>query len=266
VGRGRADPIAAPALVAPVASAIHTFRLTLAYDGTAYAGWQAQPPPAQAIQTILSAAAQSLCGPDVRVTGASRTDAGVHALRQTVSLVTATPRPLSAILGGLNANLPRDIRVTDVREASAAFNARRSARGKRYAYVIDTDRVPSPLHSRYAWHVPAALDAGAMRRALGPLRGVHDFSAFRASAGSDRDPRCVVRALHVLRRKSRVAVLISADRFLHHMVRVVVGSVVDVGRGARPPEWLASVLTSRDRRLAGPTAPPHGLFLVRVMY
>jgi tRNA pseudouridine38-40 synthase len=180
--------------------------------------------------------------------------------------VTRAPRPPLAILGGLNAALPRAIRVMDVREAEAAFHARHAAIGKRYAYLIDNGRVPAPLLRHYAWHVGAPLDVGAMRAALGPLRGRHDFSAFRAAAGRDRDPVCSVRALHVVRRRSRVALLVSADRYLHHMIRVIVGSAVEVGRGARPVGWLERVLRSRDRRLAGPTAPPHGLVLVRVVY
>jgi tRNA pseudouridine38-40 synthase len=190
----------------------------------------------------------------------------VHALRQTVSLVTEAPRPPLAILGGLNAALPRDIRVMDVRETDPAFHARRAAIGKRYAYLIDNGRVPAPLLRRYAWHVGALLDVGAMRAALGPLRGRHDFSAFRAAAGREGNPVCRIRALHVVRRRSRVVVLVSADRYLHHMIRVIVGSAVEVGRGARPVEWLERVLGSRDRRLAGPTAPPQGLVLVRVLY
>jgi len=200
------------------------------------------------------------------VTGASRTDAGVHAMRQTVSLRTTSSLPPSAVLGALNAALPVDIRLIEAHEASPEFHARFGARGKRYLYLIDNGRVASPLIRRFAWHVPAPLDVGRMRAGLALLRGHHDFSSFRAAAGQDRTPLCTVRALHVRKRAGRVAIIVSADRFLHHMVRTIVGSAVEIGRGAREPGWLAHVLAGRDRRLAGMTAPAHGLTLVRVVY
>jgi tRNA pseudouridine38-40 synthase len=223
-------------------------------------------PAGPTIQGVLTAAARRLLGPDVRVTGASRTDAGVHALRQVASLATTAALPPSAILGALNAALPPDIRVVDARDAPAGFNARRAARGKRYGYLIDTAPVAHPMLRRYAWHVPQPLDTHAIRRALAPLRGRHDFSAFRAAAGREQAPDCHVRALHVIRRRSRLAILISADRLLHHMVRNIVGSAVQVGRRRRDPAWLDAVLASRDRTRAGPTAPAKGLTLLRVVY
>jgi tRNA pseudouridine38-40 synthase len=240
-------------------------RLILAYDGTAYAGWQSQPGP-PTVQALLTREARRLCGDDARVTGASRTDAGVHALRQTVSLTTSSALPPAAILGALNAALPRDIRVREAAEAAPGFHARFGARGKRYLYLIDNAGVPSPLWRRFAWHVAVPLDVRRMRRALAALRGRHDFAAFRAAAGRDHDPLCTVRAVHVFRRRDRVAILVSADRYLHHMVRTIVGSAVEVGRGAREPDWLAAVLDARDRRRAGPTAPARGLTLLRVTY
>jgi tRNA pseudouridine38-40 synthase len=207
-----------------------------------------------------------LLGPDTTVTGASRTDAGVHALRQVVSIRTTAGLAAASVMGALNAALPADIRVVAAGEAAPGFSARRSATGKRYAYLLDTGPVPNPLLRRYAWHVPRLVDVVAMRRALAALRGRHDFSAFRAAAGRGVDPVCTVRALHVVRRRTRVAILVSADRFLHHMVRTIAGSAVAVGRGGRDPAWLAEVLSSRDRARAGPTAPAHGLTLVRVLY
>jgi tRNA pseudouridine38-40 synthase len=240
-------------------------RLVLSYDGTAYAGWQRQPGP-PTIQALLTREVRRLCGEDARVTGASRTDAGVHALRQTVSVVTGSALPPAAILGALNAALPRDVRVVAAAEAAPDFHARFGAKGKRYLYLIDNARVPSPLYARFAWHVPSRLDVDRMRGALASLRGRHDFSAFRAAAGREASPVCRVAALHVLRRRDRVGIAISADRYLHHMARTIVGSAVEVGRGAREPAWLGEALASRDRARAGPTAPPQGLILVRVLY
>ncbi len=242
-----------------------TFRLTLAYDGTAYRGWQVQP-DAPTVQGCLLVAAGQVLGKPVRVTGASRTDAGVHALRQVASLVTSARLSARSLAPALNAHLPREIRVLDALEVDGAFDARRAASGKRYAYLIDNDAVPSPLLLRYTWHVRAPLDLAAMRAALRLLRGTHDFSAFCASAGRDRRPVCTLRAAHVVRTRRLIAVVLSADSFLHHMVRNIVGSLVEVGRGRQEPAWLGRVLESRDRTRAGPTAPGPGLVLVRVVY
>lgn len=247
------------------ARAGRVLRIVVAYDGTAYAGWQVQPSE-PTVQGLLTQVAQRLLGPEVRVVGASRTDAGVHALRQVASVVTGSSLAPSAVLAALNAGLPPDVRVVACDEAPPGFDARRSAWGKRYVYLIDNGAVASPLLRRYAWHVRPRLDVDRMRRALAGLRGRHDFSAFCAAAGRGHPPQCLVRSIRVVRRKHRVVVAISADRFLHHMARNIVGSAVVVGRGARAPEWLTEVLVSRDRRRAGPTAPARGLALVRVAY
>jgi tRNA pseudouridine38-40 synthase len=237
----------------------------LSYDGTDYHGWQVQA-GARTVQGALVETARRRFGADTRVTGASRTDAGVHALGQVVSLATTARIGATGLRGALNADLPRDIRVLDAREAPAGFDARRAALGKRYAFLIDNAPIARPLLARYAWHIPQALDVASMRRALAALRGRHDFGSFCAAPGREKDPMCIVRALHVVRRKERIAILLSADRYLHHMARNIVGSAVEVGRGARTADWLAAVLVSRDRRQAGPTAPAQGLTLVRVLY
>ena len=255
--------VAAP--LARIAAPLRILRLVLAYDGTAYAGWQIQP-TAATVQGVLTAAARTLLGATTRVTGASRTDAGVHARRQVVSVRTEGTLPAAAVVRALNARLPPDIRVRAAAEAPPGFDARRAARAKRYAYLIDDGPVADPLLRRYAWHVPVRLDAARMRGALAALRGRHDFSAFCAAAGRGTTPVCDIGALHVLRRRERIAIVVSADRFLHHMVRNIVGSGVVVGRGARDPGWVGDVLASRDRRRAGPTAPAHGLTLLRVVY
>jgi tRNA pseudouridine38-40 synthase len=261
---GAAGP--GPPASAPL-SARRTYRLVLAYDGTSFHGWQIQP-DVPTVQGLLVDAARRLFTGEVRVVGASRTDAGVHALGQTAALTAdgTTTMPPATVLAALNAHLPREIRVVAAAEAVAGFDARRAARGKRYAYLVDNGPVPSPLLLRYAWHVRGRLDLDSLRAAMGSLRGRHDFSAFCAAAGRDAEPTCRVRAVHVRRRTSLVAIVISADRFLHHMVRNLVGSAIEVGRGARPASWMVEVLASRDRTLAGPTAPAHGLTLLRVLY
>jgi len=190
----------------------------------------------------------------------------VHARGQVASLRTASGIEPAALRRGVNALLPPSIRIIDARDAPEAFDARRSAQGKRYAYLIDQGVSADPFLRRYAWHVPRPLDAAAMRDALREARGTRDFSAFCASAGRDRTPVCTVSSTRVVTRRSQLAILISADSFLHHMVRNLVGTLVEIGRGAERPEWMPELLEGRDRSLAGPTAPPHGLVLVRVRY
>ncbi|MGH7316329.1 MAG: tRNA pseudouridine synthase A, partial [Candidatus Rokuibacteriota bacterium] len=154
----------------------------------------------------------------------------------------------------------------EAREAPVGFDARRWARGKRYAYLIDRGPQADPFLRRYAWHAPFPLDVDAMAAGLAALRGKHDFSAFCAAAGRDRTPTCTIASACAVARRERVAICLSADSFLHHMVRNIVGSLVEVGRGARPSGWIAQVVDGRDRKLAGPTAPARGLTLVRVLY
>lgn len=244
---------------------MRTLRLTLAYEGTDFNGWQVQPSQ-PTVQGHVMKAAERVLGSPVKVTGASRTDAGVHALGQVASLVTESAIAPVSLAKALNALLPPSIRVLDAREAPTGFDARRSARGKRYVYVIDQGATPDPFRRRYAWHVGRRLDAAAMADGLRRCRGTQDFSAFCAAPGRDRTPICTVRSARLVTRRQWLAVLISADSFLHHMVRNIVGSLVEVGRGARPASWIAEVIDSRDRRRAGPTAPAQGLALVRVLF
>jgi tRNA pseudouridine38-40 synthase len=244
---------------------VRRLALTLAYDGTDLHGWQVQP-AAPTVQGLLLDAAARILGERPRLTGASRTDAGVHALRQVASLETGSAMPAAALRRALNAVLPPSVRVLGAAEAPPGWSARRHARGKRYAYLLDRAPEADPFLRRFAWHAPHARDTAAMTAALRAVRGKHDFSAFCAAAGRARTPVCTVGSARLVARRSRLVVLLSADSFLHHMVRNVVGSLVEVGRGARPPAWLGDVLAGRDRRLAGPTAPPQGLFLVRVLY
>ncbi|MBI2526718.1 MAG: tRNA pseudouridine(38-40) synthase TruA [Candidatus Rokubacteria bacterium] len=242
-----------------------TLRLTLAYDGTDLFGWQIQP-DRPTVQGLLMHSCQRVLGERVKIVGASRTDAGVHALRQVASLATASAMAPAVLGRALNALLPAAIRVLDCREAPPGFDARRGARGKRYGYLIDRGGAADPFLRRYAWHAPYALEADAMAGALRLVRGKHDFSAFCAAAGRGRTPTCTVLSARLVLRKGRLGIVLSADRFLHHMVRNLVGSLVEVGRGAREPGWIGALLAARDRRLAGPTAPPRGLTLVRVVY
>lgn len=218
------------------------------------------------MQGLLAEALRPLAGHPVKLVGASRTDAGVHALGQVASFAPERSLAPPVVQAALSATLPRDVRVLEACVAPDGFDARRSARLKRYGYLIWRAAVGSPFLDRYGWHVPRPLDVGAMRVALATCRGKHDFAAFRAAAGRDRAPVCTVYAARLVERGPLLGLVVSADAFLHHMVRNLVGTLLEVGQGRRPPEWVAEVLAGRDRRLAGPTAPAHGLFLLRVRY
>jgi tRNA pseudouridine38-40 synthase len=241
-------------------------KLLLEYDGTCYVGWQVQP-NGPSIQAEVERALSRLHARPVRVTAAGRTDAGVHALGQVASFPVETPLPLSAYVKGMNALLPEDVAVRGAAVMPDGFDARHDARGKRYRYRIENLPTRAPLGRRQAWQVFRPLDVAAMRAASVPLLGRHDFSSFRASD-------CV--ADHAVRELRRldvegqsggvVEVVAEATAFLKHMVRNLVGTLVEVGLGAREAASLAGLLAARDRTLAGRTAPPQGLLLERVFY
>jgi tRNA pseudouridine38-40 synthase len=240
-------------------------KLVLEYCGTRYHGWQVQP-NALSVQECLEHPLTQMTNGPVRVHAAGRTDAGVHALGQVVHFDTTSAMPLPALQRGLNSLLPDDIAVLQVTEVPMDFHARYAARQKTYAYVVHNHPVRSAFAAPYTWYVPQPLDVPAMRTAAQVLVGRHDFSAFRAASCAARSPvRCVSRVA-VKRRAARVFFVLCADGFLQHMVRNIVGTLVDIGRGKIPAEAMAAILQSRQRQLAGPTAPPQGLCLVRVHY
>jgi tRNA pseudouridine38-40 synthase len=242
-----------------------TLRLTLQYDGTGLVGWQRQK-QGVSVQGLLEAALGRLAGRPVAVAGAGRTDAGVHALGQVASCRLATALGEAELLRALNALLPPAVRVVEVARAPDDFHARFSARAKTYEYRLFLGPVLPPFERYWVWHVPEALDLAAMRRAARPLVGRHDFAAFRGAGGAARDSVRTIHSLHIVGAPPRVAVRVRADGFLRHMVRAIVGTLVDVGRGRRTAASVAEALASRDRARAGPTAPPQGLFLVAVEY
>jgi tRNA pseudouridine38-40 synthase len=247
---------------------MRSLKLTVAYDGTRYAGWQVQP-ELPTVQAELERAWQQITGEAVRLTASGRTDAGVHAWGQVVGVATACDRAAEQIARGLNAVLPEDIIVREAADAPPNFHATHDALRKCYHYQIHNNHV-RPLFDRpYAWHVPMPLDAAAMHRAGQGLVGRHDFASFE-TAGSERSStvRTVTR-LDVNRSADvpeRIAIEIEGDGFLYNMVRAIAGTLVEVGRGSQPETWPAEVLAARDRRLAGQTAPPQGLCLWSVEY
>jgi tRNA pseudouridine38-40 synthase len=242
-----------------------TLRLVIQYDGREFSGWQRQP-NRLTVQGVLTASLERIFQAPVRLIGASRTDAGVHALGQVASVTTTSDLPLLSIRAALNSVLPPTIRIRTVEEAPEGFDARRWATAKRYFFLIDNNPVASPLFRHVSWHIRQPLDRDHMARALSFLRGQHDFSAFCAAPGRGRSPICRIYSIHLRRRRGFIGLFFSADSFLHYMVRNIVGSVVEVGKGRRPPEWIGELLLSKDRTLAGPTAPGHGLALLRALY
>jgi tRNA pseudouridine38-40 synthase len=247
---------------------MRTIKLTLAYDGTAYAGWQAQS-DRRTLQQTLEQALEQIVGERLRVSASGRTDAGVHALGQVVSFHTESPLSVDVLERALNAELPRDMAVIEVDDAPAAFHARRDARSKRYRYVIRDGRQPNVFERNYAWQVPRRLDDARLARAALPLVGTHDFSSFETQGSPRATSVRTVHALEIVRDTvdpDRLWIEIEANGFLYNMVRSIVGTLVEVGRGARDEGWPSEVLAAVDRRAAGRTAPAHGLFLLWVKY
>jgi tRNA pseudouridine38-40 synthase len=246
---------------------MRTLKLTIAYDGTAYVGWQRQENGTSIQQLVEEALSPFMPGaPGPVVNGASRTDAGVHALGQVASVHVPFVHPRDAVQRALNIRLPTDIRILAVDDVQEAFHARIDARGKRYRYRIATGAVVLPANRWFVWHVPTTLDVDAMRAAAQPLVGAHDFAAFQATGSSVVDTRRVIRRLDIVPAGDELHIEVEGDGFLRHMVRIIVGSLVDVGLGSRGPGWLTSALEGRDRRAAGRTAPASGLVLERVFY
>jgi tRNA pseudouridine38-40 synthase len=239
--------------------------LGVAYRGTAYHGWQSQP-GGLTLQDRLDAALSAFAAVPLRSVCAGRTDAGVHALNQVVHLDTDVVRRTDAWIRGTNRHLPRDIAVQWCRVVPDGFHSRASALGRRYAYVLLESPVRPALENGHVGWTFRRLDAGALREAAAALIGQHDFSAFRSAECQAPSPIKTLRTLTVERRGAYWRFDFEADAFLHHMIRNLMGSLVTVGSGARPPAWLAEVLASRDRTLASATFAPDGLYFVGPYY
>lgn len=244
---------------------MRNIKLVLSYDGTEFSGWQRQP-DRRTVQQVLEEAIGRLTGVVPTTTASGRTDAGVHALGQVVHFLTASGLPPSTFVKALNAMLPPDVRVREATEMPQAFHATLDARAKLYRYVIDNGRVADPFQRRHAWHVFRPLDAAVMHRAAQALRGRHDFHSFETNWPNRMSSVRTITHAAVNRAGDFVWVDVEADGFLYNMVRSITGTLVEVGKGKWPETKVAEVLAAEDRREAGPTAPPQGLFLVRVRY
>ena len=244
---------------------MRTLKLTIAYDGTRFVGWQRQG-DGESIQRLIEQALSPFQDAGAGVHGAGRTDAGVHALGQVASARVTCSHDTATLVRALNARLPADIRVLAVEDAGPAFHARFSARGKTYRYQIRNAPIVSPFERLWVWHVPEPLSVAAMNAGAACLVGTHDFAAFR-STGTElaSTVRTIVRS--AWRDDDGLLVYeVAGDGFLRHMVRAIVGTLVEVGRGWRSADDVARLLAGGSRGDAGATAPPHGLFLVAVDY
>jgi tRNA pseudouridine38-40 synthase len=242
-----------------------TLKLTIAYDGTDFAGWQMQAGQ-RTVQGALEDALAPIDDERVVVHSAGRTDAGVHAAGQVISFALKSSIACDALVRAINVRLPPDVRVMRAEEAAEGFNARFDALHKTYHYVIFTGAVVPPPIRHFVWHVPRSLDLSAMNEAAAVLLGEHDFAAFQAAGGDVITTRREILASVVTPTEDRLTYEVTGTGFLRHMVRNIVGTLVDIGRGRMPASEMIRILQSRDRAEASATAPPQGLTLWRVDY
>jgi tRNA pseudouridine38-40 synthase len=245
---------------------MRNLKLTIRYDGTDFFGWQTQPGRRTVQETLETAIAEITREARVRANVSGRTDSGVHAAAQVANVYSATKLSCETLLKAVNSKLPHDVTLRDVVEVPQSFCANKDALRKTYRYVIQDGRILDPFMRKYAWFVRQNLDVEAMRRAGQCLVGRHDFRCFETEWPNRLTSVRTITHLSVNRFGEFIWVDVEADGFLYNMVRAIAGSLVQVGRGFWPETQIADVLHAMDRRLAGPTAPPEGLFLMRVTY
>jgi tRNA pseudouridine38-40 synthase len=245
---------------------MRNIKLLIEYDGANYQGWQVQP-KGSTIQGMIEEKLTLLTGETIHLIGSGRTDAGVHALGQIAHFKTRSKLDVRSIQRALNSLLPPDIGIQRAEEVEEGFHARKHSQSKVYEYQILNRNLRSVFHRGHAWHIPQELDLGEMKRATQRLMGEHDFSSFRSVGSPTRT--AVRRVIRAEWRKSRGGLLrfeIEANGFLKQMVRAIIGTLVEVGKGKISSEEFQRILDSKDRKSAGPTAPAHGLFLKEVKY
>jgi len=244
---------------------MRNIKITLEYDGTDYYGWQRQK-NALSIQGLVEKVLKKVLREKINLIGAGRTDSGVHAKGQVANFRTRSELSLERIQKALNANLPKDICIKRIKEAKKTFNARFDTVGKLYRYEIYSGGEKMPLSRRYSLQIPYKLDVKAMRKAITKLLGKHDFSSFRSSNSNTKTSVRTIKKVSVRKNARRIIIDIEADGFLYNMVRVIVGTLVEIGRGKLSPLSMRKILSARNRSLAGPTVPARGLMLIKVRY
>lgn len=242
--------------------------MRIRYDGTNYHGWQRQK-NGITIQQVIEDALSGLIGEDIRVTGCSRTDSGVHALEYVFNFYSNTSIPVQKLPYALNCRLAGDIVAYDAFETDLEFNSRFSSCGKRYIYRIWNSKVPDPFQYRYSWHVPYRIDVSSMICAASKFEGYHDFAGFMASGGSQKTTFRNIRMCDVSvdeLQPELIVITVEADAFLYNMVRIITGTLLEVGFGRIFEDDISKIILAKDRKLSGLTAPPQGLFLKKVYY
>ncbi|WP_096233557.1 tRNA pseudouridine(38-40) synthase TruA [Thermoanaerobacterium sp. RBIITD] len=239
--------------------------LVIEYDGTNYHGWQYQK-NALTVQEIITKAINKITSENVNLIGSSRTDSGVHALYQVANFKTKTKIPVEKLPYAINSVLPDDIVVKSAKDVEDNFHSRYSAKGKRYRYIIFNRKFESPILRNYSWHVSYKLSLEKMKNSLCYFKGTHDFSAFKASGSPVKDSIRTVTEISLEKDEDIIKFEIEADGFLYNMVRIIVGTLVDVGIGKIEPIEIKNIIESKNRNMAGKTAPPQGLYLLKIYY
>lgn len=245
---------------------MRNFKAILSYDGTDFHGWQTQPDQRTVQEVVENALADFTGEPRVRVNASGRTDAGVHAVGQVVNFHSATRHEPEVIARAVNARLPEDVVIRSVEEVPLTFDANRDATRKLYRYIIHDGPVPDPFLRRYCWRSRFSLNAVLMREAAAALRGTHDFACFETEWPNRASSVRTITHISVNRVGEWIWLDVEADGFLYNMVRAIAGTLMNVGRGYWTVDYVPRLIESKDRTLAGPTAPPQGLFLMRVSY
>ena len=240
-------------------------KLTIAYDGTNYSGWQKQP-NAPTIQETIEESICQLTGETVELIGSGRTDAGVHALGQVANFHTEATIPADKIKYALNTKLPEDIRIIDSEQVAFDFNSRFSSKRKTYMFQILNKKINDPFINRYAWQIPYKLDVDKMTKAIRDLEGEHDFKAFMASGSEVKSTIREIFSTQIIKEQNIIKIKITGNGFLYNMVRIVVGSLVEIGADNKSREIFKQAMTQLDRNILGITAPAKGLFLEKVEY
>lgn len=245
---------------------MRNIRLTIEYDGKNFPGWQSQPGKVS-IQTEIESAIKEITGEEVQLIASGRTDAGVHALGQVANFHTNTNIALKQIPYAINSKLPKSIVIKQAEEVDERFHARYNCKLKTYRYIINNSEFPSALERYREFHMPYKLDVEKMKEAVKFFEGEHDFAGFKSSGGSEK--KSTVRILSdckVIENGERIIIELTGNGFLYNMVRIIAGTIVDVGLGKIALEDLKDIIDSKDRQKAGKTLPPHGLYLVQVRY
>jgi tRNA pseudouridine38-40 synthase len=244
---------------------VRNIKLIISYDGTRYAGWQSQK-NAVAIQQVLESVLKKITGRPVKLKGAGRTDAGVHARYQVANFKTNSKLPLKSIKAALNSILPEDILINSIEEPAGSFDSQRCAKSKHYRYTVTTSRFVDPFIRHFVARFSYPLDMASMRRAAAFLVGKHDFKAFQAAGSQEKNTVRTIKKINVEGRGDLVYIDVWADGFLYNMVRTISGTLLEIGRGKLPVSRMEEILGAKKRVLAGPTAPAKGLCLMKIEY